>query len=352
MTGRFERGILIAAGGLVSGLLALAVINPPRAEIGVPKAVLEFPEVAFDTASGPVLPAGLVRIKAAGTHAESLVGADLGVLDRGHRAVNLHTADALWKTFQRMGYDLDAVKTGDTEVPRLFLASLPADLAKVRESKQRKAIFFKTVLPLILQVNEEVSTDRRRLWELNIRLKKGERLAAVDRLWLIVLAERYRVKRGDVAGLMSRVDIVPPSLALAQAAEESGWGTSRFSRQGNAIFGQWTFSGAEGLVPLQREAGKTHRVRVFKSLLHSVRAYYRNLNSQRAYRGFRKLRADMRRNGALIEGRRLVDTLTSYSERGGKYVKTLRSIMVVNKLNHLDRARLRGERFSVKRPLI
>jgi len=354
MTGRFERGVLFAAGGLIVGLVGLAVIDPPRPETAAPQAVLGQPKAtAAETATATApLPAGFMRIKAIGTAAESLIGGvDVRALNRGHRAVDLHTATALDQTFDRMGYNLDTVKTGATEVPRLFLATLPSDMHKVRETKLRKTIFFKTVLPLVLQVNEEILTDRRRLWELTVRHKKGERLAAVDKLWLIVLAERYRVKRGNLAELIRRVDIIPPSLALAQAAEESGWGTSRFSKEANAIFGEWTFSGAEGLVPKAREAGKTHRIRAFKSLLHSVRAYSRNLNTHRAYRGYRKMRQQMRRQGDPLEGKRLVDTLTSYSERGDEYVKGLRAIMVVNKLSALDDARL-GKSVSDTRPLI
>ncbi|MDD9876587.1 MAG: glucosaminidase domain-containing protein [Magnetovibrio sp.] len=351
MTGRFERGILFTAGALVTGLIGLALLDPPRSETAAPKATLEFPMTESADAE-PALPAGIVRIKAVGTAAESLVGGiDVRALDNGHRAVDLHTAKALSKTFQRIGYDLDSVKTGNGEVPRLFLASLPADLDKVRETKLRKSIFFKTILPLVLQVNEEVLADRRRLWDLTVRLKKGEQLPAVDRLWLIVMTERYGVKRGDMSELMRRVDIVPPSMALAQAAEESGWGTSRFSKEGNAIFGQWTFSDALGLVPKKREAGKKHRVRAFKSLLHSVRSYLNNLNTHRAYRGFRTARESQRRKGGQIGGTRLVDTLTSYSERGGEYVKTLRSIITANNLSRLDGARLSGRTRPV-RPLI
>ncbi len=352
MTGKFERCVLLAAGGLVVGLIAVAVMSPPRSETTVPRAVLEFPVPNLETASGPAVPAGIIRIKAVGTAAESLTdGVDVRVLDDGHKAVDMHTAEALSETFQRLGYDLDGVKAGGAQVPRLFLASLPADMAAIRQTKLRKKIFFKSVLPLILQVNDEIRTDRRRLRDLSARAKKGEHLPAVDRLWLIVLAERHKVKRGDFAELLKRVDIVPTSMALAQAAEESGWGTSRFSREGNAIFGEWTFAGAEGLVPEKRESGKTHRVRAFKSLLDSVRAYSRNLNTHRAYRGFRKLRQDLRRQGKVLKGRQLIETLTSYSERGVEYVKGLRAIMTVNKLDRLDAAKLSRPE-TASRPVI
>ena len=343
MTGKFERGILVAAGALVVGLVAVAVINPPSSDVTVPQAKLKHKAPAPEAAATqePRVPRGIIRIKAVGTAAESLTdGLEVRALASGFKATTLHSADALSKTFKRIGYDLDAVKSGGDAVPRLFLASLPPDMSKIRQAKDRKAIFFKTVLPLVLQVNDEIRADRRRLWDLSVRAKKGEYLPAVDRLWLIVLAERYKVKRGDFSELLKRVDIVPTSMALAQAAEESGWGTSRFSREGNAIFGEWTFSGADGLVPKNREAGKTHKVRAFKSLLDSVRAYSRNLNTHRAYRKFRTLRREMRNAGSPVRGRRLIETLTSYSERGIDYVKGLRAIMRVNKLERLDEAKL------------
>ena len=225
-------------------------------------------------------------------------------------------------------------------VPRLFLASLPSDMSAISQATERKAIFFKTVLPLILQVNDEIWADRQRLRDLDPRATNGRYLPAVDRLWLIVLAERYKVKRDNLKELLKRVDIMPTSMALAQAAEESGWGTSRFSREGNAIFGEWTFSDSEGLVPLKHESGKTHKVRAFRSLLDSVRSYARNLNTHRAYRKLRTLRQKMRGDGTPIRGRQLIETLTSYSERGEDYVRDLRAIMSINNLDGLDAAKL------------
>ncbi len=334
----------MAAGALVVGMVGLAVFDPPQPDTARPRAVLEAPETElaeFDTAAGPAMPAGLVRVNAPGTAAESIIGGiTVKPHDRGAQASSLHTAKALDDTFQRIGYDLKAVRAGDQPVPRVFLAKMPTDMAEIRQAPKRKEIFFRTVLPLVLQANNEILADRERLWRLHTQIAKGQNLAAVDRLWLIVLAERYKVKRGDIASLLARVDIVPVSLALAQAAEESGWGTSRFSRQGNAIFGQWTSSGDDGLVPEKRDSGKSHKVKAFKSLLHSVRAYARNLNTHRAYREYRAMRQGLRKNGAALSGRKLAETLTRYSERGEDYVKALRALMTVNKLNRLDDARL------------
>ena len=155
-----------------------------------------------------------------------------------------------------------------------------------------------------------------------------------------MLAERYNVDESDLTELLKRVDGVPVSLALAQAAEESGWGTSRFSLEGNAIFGEWTFSNHQGLVPRDRESGKSHRVRTFNTLLDSVRAYVHNLNTHRAYQNFRILRSEMRESGSPVHGRKLSKTLTSYSERGSEYIEGLRAIISVNKLDRLDNAKL------------
>ena len=207
--------------------------------------------------------------------------------------------------------------------------------------EKRKAIFFKTVLPLILKVNEQTRADRRRLWKIRYRQATGLPVVAVDRLWLVVISERYGVKRGDINALFKRIDVVPPSLALAQAAEESGWGRSRFVQEGNAIFGQWTSSIHDALEPKSRDDGKTHGIKSFASLLHSVEAYVHNLNTHRAYREFRAARSVLRRVGAPLDGLVLATKLKRYSERGWDYVLTLRSIILGNNLSGLDDARLR-----------
>ena len=240
-----------------------------------------------------------------------------------------------------LSYDLDAVLQGHGEVPRVTLASLPGDLSRIRETAERKAVFFKTVLPLVLQVNEQILEDRKRLWDLNAALKTGTQLSAVDRLWLAVMAARYGTRRGDVDALLSRHDMVPPSLALAQAATESAWGTSRFVKEGNAMFGEWTFAAKhDGIVPSQRSDGKTHRVRAFSTLYDSVSSYVTNLNKHRAYKEFRAARADMRAKGQTLDGMRLASALHRYSERGAAYVSELHAIISGNDLDLLDGARL------------
>lgn len=263
-------------------------------------------------------------------------------LARPEKLSPAHTAEALDTTFERLGYDLERVSRGEDRVPRLFMASLPEDLKGVPETASRKAIFFRTVLPLILRANEEILEDRHRLWRLVSEKRLGRKLKAEDRLWLRALTERYGVSAGDFGTLLARVDVIPPSLALAQSAEESGWGTSRFARQGNAIFGQWTFKKEKGLVPLAREQGKTHRVKAFDRLIDSVRAYMLNLNSHKAYKGLRRERAAMRRSGRTVDGYILAGHLTKYSQRGQAYVTGIRGLISHNRLRRLDEARLIG----------
>jgi len=261
------------------------------------------------------------------------------------------TVEALSETFRQLGYDLQRVRAGEATVPRVFLASLPGDLKDVREATVRKSLFFRTVLPLVLQVNEEILRDRRRLWEIHYRLSLGEKIGPADRLWLTVMAERYDLERGNIPGLLERVDIIPPSMALAQAAEESGWGTSRFVQEGNAVFGQWTYSDSGSLVPARRGDDKTHKIKAFSSLYESVRAYAMNLNTHRAYKRLREIRYSLRTEGAPLDGYLLADTLSNYSERGERYIVTIKSLIEMNKLRYLDDARL-GDDDSAPSPFI
>ncbi|MAH84374.1 MAG: hypothetical protein CBB68_08595 [Rhodospirillaceae bacterium TMED8] len=342
MLGKFEKSILLAASASVLSLVALAAFDPPKPDTERPRAILDGNQKArpVEASAGLAGTLSFQRSGATGDPVEKILGARGSDQLSKTSQLQSHTAENLNDTFDQLGYDLQAVTKEGVGVPRIFLATLPSDMAKVGQAEKRKAIFVRSILPLVLQINEEISADRERLWRLHVKVRSGQVVSAVDRLWLLVLSERYKMKGGDIAELLMRVDIVPPSLALAQSAEESGWGTSRFSRQGNAIFGEWTFNSAEGLIPAEREVGKTHSVKVFKTLLDSVRAYARNLNSHRAYREFRAKRHVLRSQGALIRGKNLVDTLRRYSERGVGYVKTLRSIIIINKLDRLDGAKL------------
>ncbi|OHC74894.1 MAG: hypothetical protein A3G18_01020 [Rhodospirillales bacterium RIFCSPLOWO2_12_FULL_58_28] len=319
MTMSFERSALGFVGILFVALLTVAVSDPLIGATATPKVSMLLPERA-------------AKAEVVGWKTESMAFA-------GNSAVSLTD------TFKRMGYDLKSGISGHNIVPRIFIASLPSDMSDIRENEVRKLVFFKSILPLVLHANEEISAERRRLWQLRYQIVMGEGVDPIDRLWLEVMTERYRVKEAAIGvelidSLLRCADVIPPSLALAQAAEESGWGTSRYVREGNAIFGQWAFSPSGNLTPGQRDEGKSHGIRAFSSLLDSVKAYALNLNSHRSYREFREAREEIRGIGATVDGMALAGRLKSYSERGMNYVRAISAIIDVNNLRHLDKARL------------
>ena len=247
------------------------------------------------------------------------------------------SADDLDRKLAALDYRLNDIRKGSAFVPRLQLGSLPPDLARLKSIKQRKRLFIKSMLPLVLQVNEEILGDRRKLLRL---LGARGPLSRQDRAWVAALADRYDADPSNLSDLAGRVDAVPPSLAIAQAAEESGWGTSRFAVEENAVFGQWTFREGSGVVPERRDAGKRHEVRSFKDLRQSVSAYMHNLNIHWAYEEFRRMRRELRLSNHTLTGERLIGALHKYSERRSEYIKTIRAIMRVNGLGAFDRARL------------
>ena len=226
------------------------------------------------------------------------------------------------------------------QVRRVLPASLPSGFNESSVPTERKAQFINLVLPLVLHVNETLSAVRERVIDMRDREAGGSPLSGEERSWLESVAERYGVERVDYGELLKAVDIIPPSLAIAQSAEESGWGTSRFARAGNALFGQRTYKpGARDMVPEKRADGATFRVRSYNNLLNSVFSYAHNLNSHEAYGAFRDARAQLRRVGRRIDGEALVGTLSRYSERGEAYIETIRRIMRINDLGLFDRAR-------------
>lgn len=258
-------------------------------------------------------------------------------------ALTFTSVEDLDTHFATLGFALDEVREGARDVPRIIVARLPADLGEVTETDKRKRLFVATLLPLVLQSNERIAADRERLLRLSDRLALGLSLREPDREWLDELSTSYGVDRDDLEELRRRVDTVPVSLALAQAAEESGWGTSRFAKRGNALFGQYTTSDYPAMVARDRD-DTTITVRAFEGIPQSVDSYMRNLNTHRAYTDFRKTRDQFRRQGHEPDARALLATLTRYSERGLDYVRTISSIIRANQFEQFDRARLTLQR--------
>jgi uncharacterized FlgJ-related protein len=247
--------------------------------------------------------------------------------------------------FIELDYTPESWQNGIREIPRLTWVRVPdrwrSKTTKEIEVKLKKQIFFRVLAPLALQSNEEIAAERDRLLEL--QKSQLPDISSKDRQWLVKLGSKYRMPEEEVseiwlAELVKRVDDLPLSLVLAQSAGESGWGTSRFAAEGNALFGQWAW-GKDAMKPKeQREGMGNYGLRTFDTPLESMKAYMLNLNSHPAYAELRDKRAILSARGEQIDGIKLSEALTKYSERGEEYVKTLQSIIQVNHLLQADEA--------------
>lgn len=254
--------------------------------------------------------------------------------------VEASSAEVLLGEFDDAGYDLAAVREGRSSVPRLYTAALPKDLRRLKVADGRKEAFIGTMLPLVLMANEEILQLRRRLEALSDKVDAGELLEAEEIEWLISVAALYETDPWDFDELLLRVDALPVSLTLAQAIEESGWGTSRYASDGNALFGQRTWrASVPGLTA--RKDGKTldHRALAFADLMQSVRAYMHNLNTHPAYKKFRAERRRQRDEGQLLDGGVLAGFLGRYAENE-VYAQNLRQLIRYNDLDAYESSRL------------
>ena len=211
------------------------------------------------------------------------------------------------------------------------LTKLPKELKNIESPKKRKKLFIKIVLPLIIEENHKIRFDRKKLFQI---INKNN-TSSSDKAWLELKFKQYGVKNNDLAKLKIRMDEIPVSLAIAQAAKETGWGSWRFAQEGNALFGQWTWSG-EGIKPLEVEKNKKHKVAKFKILKASVRAYQRNLNTHSSYKEFRIERAIQRDNDEKLDSLKLVNFLEKYAETGKEYTEVLKKIIYQNSLTDFD----------------
>ncbi len=236
-------------------------------------------------------------------------------------------------------YDLERVRNGDLSVPRSIVPIVPGDLARITNLKARKVIFIQFMLPMILRVNERIEAQRRRLVYLLWQIDAGRDLDQRDLLWLDNLAREYGLGTDDRDELIRRVDTVPVSIFLAQAIIESGWGTSRFAVEGNALYGQRTWNESTGIIPKKRRSKQSFVVRTFSKPHGSVVAYANNLNQHPAYSEFRKSRAKARADGLPMDSRTLVRFLGGYAEEPD-YVNRVLDIIDDNALTDFDDARL------------
>ena len=268
---------------------------------------------------------------------------------------NLNEKDLLFDIFSLNDLETDTVRLNASTIKQLFddtnyklndvrksklvkpvaLTLLPQEIKMIENTNERKEFFIQIILPLILQENNNIKLDRKRLFSIITKSNNTK----LEKKWLEKKYKQYGVLSKDLSELKIRMDIVPVSLAIAQAAKETGWGTSRFALEGNALFGQWTWSG-EGLKPKEADENKGHKVMKFNVLQASVRAYQRNLNTHKSYKSFRLARAELRDRKQPLDSLILSTFLDNYAETGEKYVEVLQKIIKQNNLKDFDDSKL------------
>ena len=243
-------------------------------------------------------------------------------------------ASVIASLFEDLDYDLSKIRKGKKVKP-FYISLLPKDLSLIEDTKERKELFIKIVLPLILQENGKIKKDRKRLFKILAKQSNTKE----EKNWLKWKFKEYKIKNSDISELKIRMDIIPVSISIAQAAIESGWGTSRFALEGNALYGQWTWSD-NGLKPLENDDGTNHRVMRFKILTASIKAYKKNLNTHSGYLEFREARANLRNRNEKVTGLKLTQYLDKYSAQGKKYTEILKATIKKNSLSDFENAKL------------
>jgi Bax protein len=241
---------------------------------------------------------------------------------------NLNTQTVL-NLFEDLEYDLDNVRNKKIVKP-IYFTRLPKDLDKIRSSSQKKETFLQILLPLVVAENEKIKKDRTYLLKI---LKENQTAKNIS--WINKKHKEYKVTDKNIDELIEKIDIIPNSIALAQAAKESGWGTSRFALEGNAIFGQWTWNGV-GMAPLDKDEDQKHKILKFPLLRASVKAYITNLNTHGGYKSFRKKRLELRANNKILSGLDLIHELENYAQTGKEYTKVLEKIIKQNDLDEFE----------------
>ena len=244
------------------------------------------------------------------------------------------SASTINQLFKDEDYNLKDIRKNKLVKP-ITIDVLPSEIKSIENTKKRKELFIQIVLPLILEENKKIKLERKTLFSILNKNSNSEE----ERNWLRSKFKQYGVANRDLTTLKIRMDEIPVSLAIAQAAKETGWGSSRFAQQGNALFGQWTYHG-KGIKPAGADVEDKHKVMKFKILKASVRAYQRNLNTHKSYKKFRKVRAIQRDVYGSLNSLELANYLDKYAETGTEYTKILKQIIEQNKLTDFDDAKI------------
>ncbi len=241
----------------------------------------------------------------------------------------------LEEKFDNRLFDIDYIKKSK-KVPNIVIAKFPKDFKNIYSSSLRKQLFIKIALPLIVKENENLIIQNLKIEQLQ---KKFNFIKRRDALWLRKKMEDYEVDNNSIGELLVKIDAIPVSIALSQAAVESGWGTSRFASEGNALFGQYIWGEGKGIVPAERSENEIHEIKSFKNLKNSVSSYMKNLNSNYHYDEFRLNRYVMRKNGLTLNGTYLAEYLYNYST-DENYSEKIKKIIESNDLDDFDEVRI------------
>jgi len=221
------------------------------------------------------------------------------------------------------------------------MSFFPKDLHLIKNVKIKKEKFINSLLPLIVAENQEILSYRYQIKRIQNSLNFNKTLNKSDQIFIESIANKYFIKTKDrhkvdiIENLLERVDVIPNSIVLAQAANESGWGSSRFAREFNALFGQYTYDSNSGIKPSYREEGEKHLIKFFPTINHSIISYFNNINTHLAYYDFRQKRKYLRENNIFLDPNILIKTLNSYA-KDKHYIDTLISIIRVNQLTKYD----------------
>ena len=233
--------------------------------------------------------------------------------------------------FEEENYNLKDIRDGKAVEP-IFLSKLPTGIDKIDNITDRKKLFIKVILPLIIYENNQIDEDR----DFLNQILREKNITPEESQWLDKKFTEYKVSNKNIEELKVKMDIIPPSIALAQAAYESGWGTSRFAMEGNSLFGVRTWQKGKGMVPLERDEQSNFEVKSFKIIRASISAYKKNLNTHASYKEFREARAEQRNKKNKISGLELAKFLDKYSEIGYEYADRLQKIIQQNSLTDFD----------------
>ena len=241
------------------------------------------------------------------------------------------SARTIISLFEEENYNLKDIRQGKAVDP-VFLSKLPTGIANIDNIGDRKKLFIKVILPLVIYENNKILEDRNYLNQIS----SEKSLSKQETVWLDKKLKEYKVKAGDIEELKKRMDVIPPSLAIAQAAYETGWGTSRFAMEGNSLYGARTWKKGKGIVPNDRGEEQKFEVLSFKIIRASISSYKKNLNTHQSYNEFRKARAIQRKEKNRVFGLELSQYLNKYSEIGDVYVQRLKKIIEQNSLTDFD----------------